>query len=76
VSPPTAKHNTRQGVAPAAELFTPPKGGLLHEASVGGQKFKFFPLKNYARFEERLDLYRLWAVVLHLKGTRFGPGEE
>jgi hypothetical protein len=44
-----------------AELFT--KGGLPYEASVGGQKFKFFPLKNYARFDDRLDLYRLWIVT-------------
>ena len=27
--------------------------------------------KNYARVEDRLDLYRLWVVVLHLKGVRF-----
>jgi hypothetical protein len=27
--------------------------------------------KNYARCEERLDLYRLWVVILQLKGTRF-----
>lgn len=32
--------------------------------------------KNYARFEDRLDLYRLWVVVLHLKGTRFVPGDD
>jgi hypothetical protein len=32
--------------------------------------------KNYARIDERLDLYRLWVVILHLKGTRFVPGEE
>jgi len=27
--------------------------------------------KNYARMDDRLDLYRLWVVILHLKGTRF-----
>jgi hypothetical protein len=27
--------------------------------------------KNYARFDEKLDLYRLWIVLLHLKGVRF-----
>ncbi|HUK84018.1 MAG TPA: hypothetical protein VLZ12_15465 [Verrucomicrobiae bacterium] len=27
--------------------------------------------KNYARLGERLDLYRLWIVVLHLKGIEF-----
>jgi hypothetical protein len=32
--------------------------------------------KNYARFDDRLDLYRLWVVLLHLKGTRFVPGED
>jgi hypothetical protein len=32
--------------------------------------------KNYARFNDRLDLYRLWVVLLHLKGIRFVPGEE
>ena len=27
--------------------------------------------KNYARLGERLDLYRFWIVLLHLKGMRF-----
>lgn len=27
--------------------------------------------KNYARLDKRLDLYRLWIVVLHLKDVRF-----
>jgi hypothetical protein len=27
--------------------------------------------KNYAQFKTRLDLYRLWIVVLHCKGVRF-----
>lgn len=27
--------------------------------------------KNYATLGERLDLYRLWIVILHLKGIRF-----
>jgi hypothetical protein len=27
--------------------------------------------KNYARLGERLDLYRLWIVVLYLKGVEF-----
>lgn len=27
--------------------------------------------KNYARLNDRLDLYRLWIVVLHVKGIRF-----
>ena len=27
--------------------------------------------KNYAKFGKRLDLYRLWIVVLHCKGVRF-----
>jgi|ERR1043166_2499163 hypothetical protein len=27
--------------------------------------------KNYARLGERLDLYRLWIVVLHIKGVEF-----
>jgi hypothetical protein len=27
-------------------VFTMAKGGLMYEASVGGQKFKFFPLKK------------------------------
>lgn len=32
--------------------------------------------KNYAVFNNRLELFRLWVVLLHLKGTRFVPGEE
>jgi hypothetical protein len=27
--------------------------------------------KNYAKYGRRLDLYRLWIVVLHCKGVRF-----
>jgi hypothetical protein len=27
--------------------------------------------KNYARFDEKLDLCRFWIVLLHLKGVRF-----
>jgi hypothetical protein len=27
--------------------------------------------KNYARLNARLDLYRFWIVLLHLKGIRF-----
>jgi hypothetical protein len=27
--------------------------------------------KNYANIEQRLDLYKLWIVLLHLKGIRF-----
>ena len=27
--------------------------------------------KNYAKFEKRLNLYRLWIVLLHVKGVRF-----
>ena len=29
--------------------------------------------KNYARLNHRLDLYRFWIVLLHLKGVRFHP---
>jgi len=29
--------------------------------------------KNYARLNDRLELYRLWIVLLHLKGIRFYP---
>ena len=32
--------------------------------------------KNYARMGERLDLYRLWVCLLHLKDVRFVPAEE
>ena len=27
--------------------------------------------KNYAQFKQRLDLYRLWIALLHVKGVRF-----
>lgn len=27
--------------------------------------------KNYARLNHRLDLYRFWIVLLHVKGVRF-----
>ena len=27
--------------------------------------------KNYARLGERLDIYRFWVVLLHVKGVRF-----
>ncbi len=27
--------------------------------------------KNYARINERLELYRFWIVLLHVKGIRF-----
>jgi hypothetical protein len=27
--------------------------------------------KNYGQFKERLNLYRLWIVLLHVKGVRF-----
>jgi hypothetical protein len=27
--------------------------------------------KNYARCDDRLDLYRLWVIILHLQGVRF-----
>ncbi len=27
--------------------------------------------KNYARLEQRLDLYRFWICLLHVKGIRF-----
>jgi len=32
--------------------------------------------KNYARLDKRLDLYRFWVVLLHVKGIRFELGEE
>ncbi len=32
--------------------------------------------KNYARMnDDRLDLYRLWICLLHLKGIRFSKAE-
>jgi hypothetical protein len=30
--------------------------------------------KNYARINERLELYRFWIVLLHVKGIRFDVG--
>jgi lipid-binding SYLF domain-containing protein len=38
----SANAKYQQGVM----VFTMAKGGLMYEASVGGQKFKFFPLKK------------------------------
>lgn len=38
----SANAKYQQGVM----VFTIAKGGLMYEASVGGQKFKFFPLKK------------------------------
>ena len=32
--------------------------------------------KNYATLGERLDLYRFWIVLLHVKGVRFEEAEE
>ena len=32
--------------------------------------------KNYARLNERLDLYRFWVVLLHVKGVRFEVANE
>ena len=32
--------------------------------------------KEYARISDRLDLYRLWICVLHLKGVRFVTAEQ
>lgn len=29
--------------------------------------------KNYARLDQRLELYRFWIVLLHVKGVRFVP---
>jgi hypothetical protein len=31
--------------------------------------------KNYAQITDRLNLYRLWIVVLHVKGIRFDIAE-
>ncbi len=31
--------------------------------------------KNFVRMNDRLDLYRLWICLLHVKGTRFVKGE-
>jgi hypothetical protein len=30
--------------------------------------------KNYAQLNERLNLYRLWICLLHVKGVRFVEG--
>src|SRR6266404_3367763 len=30
--------------------------------------------KNYARLDKRLDLYRFWVVLLHVKGVHFKKG--
>ena len=30
--------------------------------------------KNYARINERLELYRFWIALLHVKGVRFDVG--
>ena len=32
--------------------------------------------RNYARLGKRLDLYRFWVVLLHVKGVRFELAEE
>jgi len=32
--------------------------------------------KNYARLDKRLDLYRFWIVLLHVKGIRFEEADE
>lgn len=32
--------------------------------------------KNYARLSDRLDLYRFWIVLLHVKGIRFRTSGE
>jgi len=32
--------------------------------------------KNYARLDKRLDLYRFWIVLLHVKGVRFEEAED
>jgi hypothetical protein len=32
--------------------------------------------RNYARLGERLDLYRFWVVLLHVKGVRFRLADE
>ena len=32
--------------------------------------------KNYARMDDRLNLYRLWICILHVKGVRFVEEEE
>ena len=32
--------------------------------------------KNYARLDKRLDLYRFWICLLHVKGIKFEEAEE
>ncbi len=32
--------------------------------------------KNYARLDNRLDLYRFWIALLHVKGIRFEAGTD
>ena len=32
--------------------------------------------KNYARLGDRLDLYRFWVVLLHVKGIRFEAADD
>jgi hypothetical protein len=32
--------------------------------------------KNYARLDKRIDLYRFWIVLLHVKGIRFVEADE
>jgi hypothetical protein len=32
--------------------------------------------KNYASLDKRLDLYRFWIVLLHVKGITFEEAED
>jgi hypothetical protein len=32
--------------------------------------------KNYARLDKRLDLYRFWVVLLHVKGIEFDVAKD
>jgi hypothetical protein len=32
--------------------------------------------KNYARLDQRLDLYRFWVVLLHVKGVHFEQASD
>jgi len=32
--------------------------------------------KNYARLDKRLDLYRFWVVLLHVKGVHFTEARD
>jgi hypothetical protein len=32
--------------------------------------------KNYARLDKRIDLYRFWVVLLHVKGIYFEQAED